>query len=127
MIDLRTEPFGFTIDEAALVAKAEETNPDLLYLSLPNNPTGAVFNPEVIISAAPEETAVVIDLTLPSREIDARALTRGLYRKFGGRRDLFLVGSTSKSHGTAEYRIGWTVCAKPEEAERLGKENRNAV
>src|SRR2546421_13022819 len=101
MIDLRTEPFGFTIDEAALVTKAEETNPDLLYLSLPNNPTGAVFNPEVIISAAPEETAVVIDLTLPSREIRARALTRGLYRKFGGRGDLVLVGPPPTHHRTA--------------------------
>src|SRR5437763_1896804 len=127
MIDLHTEALGFTIDETALVAKAEETNPDLLYLSLPNNPTGAVFDPEVIISAAPEKTAVVIDLTLPSREIDARALTRELYRRFGGRRELFLVGSTSKSHGTAEYRIGWAVCANSEDAERLRKENRNVV
>ena len=127
MIDLRTEPFGFMIDEAALVSKAEETNPDLLYLSLPNNPTGAIFDPEVIVSAAPEKMAVVIDLTLPSHEIDARALTRRLYRKFGGRRNLFLVGSTSKSHGTAEYRIGWAVCANSEDAERLRKENRNVV
>ena len=127
MIDLRTEPFGFAIDEAALVSKAEETNPDLLYLSLPNNPTGAIFDPEVIVSAAPEKMAVVIDLTLPSREIDARALTRRLYRKFGGRRNLFLVGSTSKSHGTAEYRIGWAVCANSEDAERLRKENRSGV
>ena len=127
MIELRTEPFGFTIDEAALVSKAEETNPDLLYLSLPNNPTGAIFDPEVIVSAAPEKMAVVIDLTLPSREIDARALTRRLYRKFGGRRNLFLIGSTSKSHGTAEYRIGWAVCASSEDADQLRKENRSGV
>src|SRR3989440_3708104 len=127
MIDLHTEALGFTIDETALVAKAEETNPDLLYLSLPNNPTGAVFDPEVIIAGVPEKTAVIIDLTLPSRAIDARALTRRLYRKFGGRRNLFLVGSTSKSHGTAEYRIGWAVCANSEDAERLRKENRSGV
>src|SRR5918911_1539556 len=127
MIDLHTEPFGFAIDEDALVSKAEEAKPDLLYLSLPNNPTGAVFDPEVVIAGAPEETAVVIDLTLPSRAVDARALTRGLYRRFGGRRDLFLVGSTSKSHGTAEYRIGWAVCANPEDADQLRRENRNGV
>lgn len=127
MIDLRTEPRGFTIDEAALVSKAEETRPDLLYLSLPNNPTGAVFDPEVVIAGAPEATAVVIDLTLPSRAVDARALTRHLYRRFGGRRDLFLVGSTSKSHGTAEYRIGWAVCANSEDAARLRRENRSGV
>src|SRR5436853_5449381 len=127
MIDLHTESLGFTIDEAALVSKAEETHPDLLYLSLPNNPTGAVFDPEVVIAGAPEETAVVIDLTLPSRAVDARALTRNLYRRFGGRRDLFLVGSTSKSHGTAEYRIGWAVCANPEDAEQLRRENRSGI
>lgn len=127
MIDLHTEPFGFAIDEAALVAEASAANPDLLYLSLPNNPTGAVFDPEVIIAGVPEKTAVIIDLTLPSRAIDARALTRELYRKFGRRRNLFLVGSTSKSHGTAEYRIGWAVCANSEDAERLRKENRSGV
>jgi aspartate/methionine/tyrosine aminotransferase len=127
MIDLRTEPFGFAIAEAALIAKAEETNPDVLYLSLPNNPTGAIFNPEIIIAGAPEETAIIIDLTLPSRAIDARVLTRELYQKFRGRQDLFLVGSTSKSHGTAEYRIGWAICANSEDADQLRKENRSGI
>ena len=125
-IDVRTEPFGFAISEALLVAKAEELKPDLLYLSLPNNPTGAIFDPEVVIAGVPEETAVVIDLTLPSRAIDVRALTRDLYRNFRGRK-LFLIGSTSKSHGTAEYRIGWVVCANSDDALQLKKENRNVV
>src|SRR5215217_1697843 len=67
IIDVHTEPFGFAIPEARLVAKAEETKPDILYLSLPNNPTGAIFDPEIVIAGAPEETAVIIDLTLPCR------------------------------------------------------------
>ena len=125
-IDVHTEPFGFSITEALLVAKAEETKPDLLYLSLPNNPTGAIFDPKVVIAGVPEGTAVIIDLTLPSRSIDARVLTHDLYRKFRGR-NLFLVGSTSKSHGTAEYRIGWAVCANSDDAAQLKKENRNVV
>lgn len=127
MIELHTEPRGFSIDEAALVSKAEEARPDLLYLSLPNNPTGAVFDPEIVIAGAPEETAVIIDFTLPSRAVDARALTGRLYRRFGGRRELFLVGSTSKSHGTAEHRIGWAVCSNSEDADRLRKENRSGI
>ena len=127
VIDLHTKPFGFAIAEAMLVAKAEETKPDLLYLSLPNNPTGAIFGPAVIIAGVPEKTAVIIDLTLPSRAIDARVLTRELYRKFRGRRNLFLVGSTSKSHGTAEYRIGWAVCADSDDAAQLKNENLNVV
>src|SRR6185503_3599546 len=127
VIDVHTEPFGFAITEALLVAKAEATKPDLLYLSLPNNPTGAIFDPEVVITGVPEETAIIIDLTLPSRATDARVLTHELYQKFRGRRNLFLIGSTSKSHGTAEYRIGWAVCANAEDAARLKKENRNVV
>jgi len=125
-IDVHTEPFGFSITEALLVAKAEETKPDLLYLSLPNNPTGAIFDPKVVIAGVPEGTVVIIDLTLPSRAIDARVLTRDLYREFRGR-NLFLIGSTSKSHGTAEYRIGWAVCANSDDAAQLKKENRNVV
>ena len=127
VIDMHTEPFGFAIPEATLVAKAKETTPDLIYLSLPNNPTGAIFDPGVVIAGAPEKTAVVIDLTLPCRAIDVRALTRELYQKFRGRRDLFMVGSTSKSHGTAEYRIGWVVCASSDDAAQLKAENRNVV
>lgn len=127
VIDLHTEPFGFAISEAMLVAKANETKPDIIYLSLPNNPTGAIFDPELVIAGAPEKTAIVIDLTLPSRAIDVRVLTRSLYQKFRGRRDLFLVGSTSKSHGTAEYRIGWLVCANSDDAVQLKHENRNGV
>src|ERR1051326_1173886 len=126
-IDLHTEPFGFAISEAMLVARAEETKPDLLYLSLPNNPTGAIFDPKVVIAGVPAETPVIIDLTLPSRAIDARVLTHELYQKFRGRRNLFLIGSTSKSHGTAEYRIGWAVCANSDDAAQLKKENRNVV
>jgi aspartate/methionine/tyrosine aminotransferase len=126
-VDLHTEPFGFAIAEAMLVAKAEETPPDLLYLSLPNNPTGAIFDPEIVIAGMPEETAIVIDLTLPARAIDTKALTHELYQKFRGRRNLFLIGSTSKSHATAEYRIGWAVCANPDDAAQLKKENRNVV
>ena len=126
-ITQHTEPFGFAISEGKLVAKAEETKPDLLYLSLPNNPTGAIFDPKVVIAGVPEDTAVIIDLTLPSRAIDARVLTYELYRKFRGRRNLFLIGSTSKSHGTAEYRIGWAICANSDDAAELKKENRNVV
>ena len=125
--DVHTEPFGFAITEALLVAKAEEIKPDLLYLSLPNNPTGAIFDPEVVIAGTADETAVLIDLTLPSRAINSRMLTHELYQKFRGRKNLFLIGSTSKSHGTAEYRIGWAVCANSVDAAELKKENRNVV
>ena len=127
IIDLHTEPLGFAITEAMFIAKANETTPDVVYLSLPNNPTGAIFDPELVIAGVPEQTAVIIDLTLPAGGIDARVLTRELYQKFRGRRELFLAGSTSKSHGTAEYRIGWLICASSADAVQLKNENRNVV
>jgi histidinol-phosphate/aromatic aminotransferase/cobyric acid decarboxylase-like protein len=124
---IETRSGNFRIDEAALINKAAEIRPDVIYLSLPNNPTGAVFDPEMIVGNVPEGTAVLLDLTLPSRDLDPRILTQKLFRKFPGRKNLFLVGSISKSHNTAEYRIGWAICANPEDALQLKQENRNVV
>jgi histidinol-phosphate/aromatic aminotransferase/cobyric acid decarboxylase-like protein len=124
---VETRTGNFRIDEAELISKAAEIRPDVIYLSLPNNPTGAVFDPEMIVRSVSESTAVLLDLTLPSRALDTRTLTQKLFRNFLGRKNLFLAGSTSKSHNTAEYRIGWTICANPEDALQLKQENRNVV
>jgi histidinol-phosphate/aromatic aminotransferase/cobyric acid decarboxylase-like protein len=118
---------GFDIHETTLIQKAAEVQPDLVYLSLPNNPTGAVFDAEKIVSGLPASTPIILDLTLPSRQLNTRELAGYLYRSYRGRRKLFLVGSTSKSHNTAEYRIGWTICASSEDAAQLRQENRNVV
>jgi histidinol-phosphate/aromatic aminotransferase/cobyric acid decarboxylase-like protein len=119
---VRTEGHGFNISEQLL-----SDAPDVVYLSLPNNPTGAVFDPHALVRALPEETTVLLDLTLPSRDPDAAELTRGLFESFRGKKNLFLAGSTSKSHGTAEYRIGWVVCASEKEAAELRGENRSGI
>ncbi|HEY2236991.1 MAG TPA: pyridoxal phosphate-dependent aminotransferase [Candidatus Angelobacter sp.] len=124
---VETRAGNFRIDEAELINKTAEIRPDAIYLSLPNNPTGAVFDPEKIVRGAPEGTAILLDLTLPSRALDTRTLTQKLFRNFLGRKKLFLIGSTSKSHNTAEYRIGWAICANPEDALQLKQENRNVV
>lgn len=124
---VRTAADGFDINETTFIKKAAEIQPDIVYLSLPNNPTGAVFDPEKIVNGLPETTPMIFDLTLPSRQLNTRELARHLYRDYRGRRNLFLVGSTSKSHNTAEYRIGWTICANSEDAVQLRQENRNVV
>jgi histidinol-phosphate/aromatic aminotransferase/cobyric acid decarboxylase-like protein len=124
---VETRTGNFRIDETELISKAAEIRPDAIYLSLPNNPTGAVFDPDIIVKSVTESTAVLFDLTLPSRALDTRTLTQKLFRAFPGRKNLFLIGSTSKSHNTAEYRIGWTICANPEDASQLKQENRNVV
>ena len=124
---LRTEGGGFNISEEALADKAKAMGAEVVYLSLPNNPTGAVFDPHALVRGMPEGTTVVLDLTLPSRDPDARELTGGLYESFKGRSNIFLVGSTSKSHGTAEYRIGWAVCTSEKDAAELRGENRSGI
>jgi aspartate/methionine/tyrosine aminotransferase len=127
VVGVSTEGHGFSVPETLLAEEARGSEADLVYLSLPNNPTGAVFDPEPIVTAVSDSTAIVLDMTLPGRELDTRALTRRLYRKFRDNRRLFLIGSTSKSHGTAESRIGWLICANSNEAAALKKENRNVV
>jgi aspartate/methionine/tyrosine aminotransferase len=118
---------GFNINEAALIQKATELQPEVVYLSLPNNPTGAVFDGAAVVAGIPERTAVILDFTLPGRRLDTRELATHIYRRFQGRSKLFLIGSTAKSHSTAEYRIGWAICARSEDAALLNKENRNLI
>jgi aspartate/methionine/tyrosine aminotransferase len=125
--NIHTEPNRFSIDEDALVHEARDGRADLIYLSLPNNPTGAIFSPDSIINNSPAGAAIALDMTLPSRDLDTQKLTGQLYKTFSGRRNLYMIGSTSKSHGTAEYRVGWLICAHPEDADVLKHENRNVV
>ena len=127
LIDIATEPNRFSINEEIVVERALKVCPDLIYLSLPNNPTGAIFDPLAIIRGVPAETAILFDLTLPCRELKIGELTREVCEGFKERSNLFLAGSTSKSHETAEYRVGWTVCASQKDADQLRGENRSGV
>ena len=127
LIDIATEPNRFSISEEIVIERALKARPDLIYLSLPNNPTGAIFDPLPIIKGVPAETAILFDLTLPCRDLNVGELTREVCESFGERSNLFLAGSTSKSHETAEYRVGWTVCASQKDADQLRGENRSGV
>jgi len=127
LIDIATEANGFSINESTIIEKAREVCPDLIYLSLPNNPTGAIFDPTTIIRGVAAETAILFDLTLPCRDLNVGALAREVCESFKERSNLFLAGSTSKSHETAEYRIGWTICTSQKDANELRGENRSGV
>lgn len=127
IVDIKTESNGFVINESELINKAHETPPSVVYLSLPNNPTGALFDPVLVIKSLPESTAIMIDFTLPSAELNSRSVVKRLHEEFRGRENTFFVGSTSKSHGTAELRIGWAIAANIEDARELLKENRIVI
>ena len=126
-IDAATEMNGFSISESILIERARETHPDLIYLSLPNNPTGAIFDPRAIIRGVLAETAILFDLTLPCRDFNVGELAREVCETFKDRSNLFMAGSTSKSHETAEYRVGWAICASQTDANELRAENRSGV
>jgi aspartate/methionine/tyrosine aminotransferase len=127
VVDVKTECNGFAIDESELIKKAYEIMPTLVYLSLPNNPTGALFDPALIIKTLPEATAIMIDFTLPSAELDSCAVIKRLHVECRGRANTFFVGSTSKSHGTAELRIGWAISCNIDDAQALERENRVVI
>lgn len=120
-------PGNFLIDEQKIVEEVQGSVPDLLYFSLPNNPTGATFLPEKIIEHIPEHTTTMIDLTLPSADFDVQTILPMLHHRFAEKRNLFLVGSFSKSHRSAEHRIGWLIGSSLQQMRMLREENRNVI
>ncbi|MEW6732937.1 MAG: aminotransferase class I/II-fold pyridoxal phosphate-dependent enzyme [Acidobacteriota bacterium] len=125
--EVHTERHNFTIYEQEIIEQVKKVRPDVIYLSLPNNPTGAIFDPEIIVSQIPQDIPIIFDLTLPRVDTEVGELYQKLHSRFEGKENLFLVGSTSKSHSTAEYRIGWVICASRQTAQTLVKENRNSI
>jgi aspartate/methionine/tyrosine aminotransferase len=125
LFELQTEPNAFSHQRGSFITKSLGGSSDLIYLSLPNNPTGAIFDHATIIGKIPEEMTLMFDLTLPCRAFDAGKLTGEIYESFEGRSNLFMVSSTSKSHETAEYRIGWAFVASANDAAQLRGENRS--
>lgn len=124
---MQTEPLGFDFDHDKFVSLAQAEAPEIIYLSVPNNPTGAVLDPYALIEALPTSYNIMLDLTLPSPDFDTRSMTEALFYGFRDRPGLFLVGSTSKSHGTAQYRTGWTVCTSSQDSNVMRCQNRNVL
>ena len=125
--EVKTEVDGFAINESRIIQRIKEIGADMLYLSFPNNPTGAVFDPDLFINGVSDDTAIVFDMTLPRPDVHLPRLINQLFEGFEGRKNLYLIGSTSKSHGTAKHRIGWAICTSKDDAEALRMENRNVV
>ena len=125
--EVNTEVDGFSINESRIIQRIKETGADMLYLSFPNNPTGAIFDPELFINGVSQDTAIVFDMTLPRPDVHLPRLMNQLFESFKGRKNVYLIGSTSKSHGTAKHRIGWAICTSRDDAEALRMENRNVV
>jgi histidinol-phosphate/aromatic aminotransferase/cobyric acid decarboxylase-like protein len=100
--------------------EAVSTNPHLIMLTSPNNPTGEVIPDKTLfdIIKAADESIVVIDRTCLS--LDEEVSTEQLLRDFSGKR-LIVIESYSKTHGFAADRIGYFAVANDELGDYLRK------
>ncbi len=105
---------AFLPEPAALKAAAQKNGARSLLVNTPNNPTGAVYPPEIIAEIA--EICASEDLWLISDEVYENQVWRGTHtspRSLPGMADRTLViGSMSKSHAMTGSRIGWIVAPK---------------
>lgn len=94
-------------DIDALVARARETRPKLVYIANPDNPTGSFVHREVIEAAicdVPEETIVVLDEAYSDLAPGEALPDIGMMRP-----NLLRFRTFSKAYGMAGVRVGYVV------------------
>ncbi len=106
-VPLRAE--DFQLDEAAMLAAIEQHRPALVYLAYPNNPTGTLWDADVIerIAAAAPGLVVMDEAYQPF--VDKVASTDSL--ALMARRPNVLVMRTMSKFGLAGVRIGYLLGA----------------
>ncbi|MBP7057413.1 aminotransferase class I/II-fold pyridoxal phosphate-dependent enzyme [Candidatus Gracilibacteria bacterium] len=93
-------------DVAAFCQLIKERSPDLVYVSLPNNPLGQHYSEEevkMIIDVLSDDQVCVFDQTL----LTARPYAASFFRKWGAKKQIIIIGSFSKSHNLVNERIGY--------------------
>lgn len=80
------------------------SNSDIFYIATPDNPTGYLFNNDVIESLCDKNTSVIVDETYNSlNNID---IILKLVEKY---KNLYFIGSFSKNFGAAGIRLGYII------------------
>lgn len=95
----------FTIDRAAAVAQVREVEPDVVFVTSPNNPTGTAVALETI-EALHDATAGMVVVDEAYTEF-ARAGTRSALTLLPGRPRLIVSRTMSKAFGMAGLRLGY--------------------
>jgi len=91
-------------DSSNVIAEIRETNPAIVYLCSPNNPTGDLIAAEMIQQIVDDATGVVI---VDEAYIDFGGTSAlGLLR---GRSNLLITRTFSKAYGLAGLRVGYAV------------------
>lgn len=92
-----------------VISKAISINPDIIWISSPDNPTGSIIDPAKIrdISLKNNEAWVVIDCAFA--DIANESLISDYSKLISECRNLIILGSFSKTWGIAALRIGFAL------------------
>lgn len=111
-------------DRENLALTVSASNPDMVYISNPNNPTGKLMNLEelsALLEVLPVNVKVVIDEVNMSLENSSQFMSTPWKELFGRFPDhhIIVVDSLSKSHDLVADRVGFAVASHQEDQEIL--------
>lgn len=110
----------FSLDEGFLVC-LEETHPQAVFLCNPNNPTGALIDPELlktILTACRERD---IHLFIDECFLDLSEGGFSMKAYLAENPNLFLLKAFTKSYGMAGIRLGYCLCSDGELLKKMAQ------
>jgi histidinol-phosphate aminotransferase len=94
----------YQIDMDRLIKKAKDTNPSIIILCSPNNPTGERVGKEAIIRLLKETKSIVL---LDEAYIDFSGENASMKNRIGDFDNLIVTRTFSKAYGLAAARLGY--------------------
>lgn len=115
--------------ENGFIPDLPKENVDLIFLCMPNNPTGAVASKDQLkkfVDYARENKAVIIFDAAYSEYIRDQNLPKSIYEIDGAKEAAIEIQSFSKTAGFTGVRLGWTIVPMElvVEGSRLGEVNK---
>jgi len=103
------------VKENNFVPSLPKTRVDLIYLCMPNNPTGSIMTKKQLaefVAYAKQHKAIIIFDTAYAAFVQDPKLPRSIYEIPGAKQCAIEINSFSKSAGFTGVRMGWTVVPK---------------
>ncbi|QAY68341.1 threonine-phosphate decarboxylase CobD [Paenibacillus protaetiae] len=107
---------GFALDEAAISDSRELAEADLYIIGSPNNPTGRLVRPELLLALAEQGKTVVVDEAFIDFLPDETSHT--LIREAEKRLNLLVIRSMTKFYAIPGIRLGY-IAGHPERIAQL--------
>ncbi|MFD1954446.1 threonine-phosphate decarboxylase CobD [Paenibacillus thailandensis] len=105
-VPLRPES-DFTLDERAFAEAESASSADMLFIGSPNNPTGRLADPSLILKLAERGGIVIVDEAFIDFVPDEERYT--LIREAAVRPNLFVIRSMTKFYAVPGIRLGYMV------------------